>query len=300
MRTRWVLAFLGAFGTVEACGGSSIERHEGSGASAGDDDGGTSSAGSGSGATNSSGTNAGGTSGTSSSGSGGTSSGGTSSGGTSPEPTCAEDAQCPYPKSLCLTCENGAIACATPTCFAGKCSGAPAECPECRTDADCPALPIECARCGDGRTSCPSFECHGGKCLTRFDCTEPCAGRACGELCYPCTGSDCPSTELFTCDLDGVCSDGNPACLGHCETASDCPIPPPDCIECLDSSSCAQMACINGVCAMICDQRQRCDTVSDCEPTLECAVCPNESCGQRACIDGGCQRLCPESAQKSP
>jgi hypothetical protein len=332
MRTWWVLALVGALGPVAACGGSSIERHEGRGASAGDGDGGTSSGGTG-------GTSASGTSGTNT---GGTSAGGTGAGGSSgvggapdpcadvscgsfcgyctpndlqcngatgekfcdaegrcnpsqptcPEPTCTSAIQCPYPKSLCLTCGNGETMCATRTCVDGVCGLARPVCPECRTDADCPLLPIECETCDDGTTSCPSFECHGGQCLTRFDCNDPCAGRACGEACNPCTGSDCPLTEHFTCNLRGACGGANPACMGNCETASDCPTPPPDCIECLDSS-CAQMACINGLCELLCDRRQPCDAVSDCEPTLECVICPDESCGERACIDGGCHRLCP-------
>ena len=354
MRTWWVLALVGAFGSVAACGGSSIERREGSG----DGDGGTSSGDSGSGGTSAAGTSGTNTGGTSSGGSsaggmsgtntGGTSPGGSSAGGmgaggssgvggapdpcagvpcgtlcdhctlndpecnnrspdkfcdaegrcnrsqpTCPAPTCTSEVQCPYPKSLCLTCDNGEIVCATRTCVDGVCGLAPPECPECQTDPDCPPLPVECVTCADGTTSCPSFECHGGQCLTRLGCNDPCAGRACGEACNPCNGSDCPSTELFTCNLEGVCSSGNSACFGGCQTASDCPTPPPDCIECLEPGYCAQMACINRVCEMICDRRPPCDAVSDCEPTLDCALCPDDSCAAHACVDGGCHRLCP-------
>src|SRR5688572_245708 len=172
MRTWRVLALVGAFGSIAACGGSSIERREWSG----DGHGGTSSGDSGSGGTSAAGTSgtntggtnpggssAAGTSGTNTSGTnpGGSSAGGAGAGGSSgvggapdrcadvpcgtacgqctlndpecnnstsekfcdtegkctrsqptcPKPTCTSEVECPYPKSLCLTCENGAIAC---------------------------------------------------------------------------------------------------------------------------------------------------------------------------------------------
>jgi hypothetical protein len=164
--------------------------------------------------------------------------------------------------------------------------------PGCNTDSECPAPPLECVNCPDGSVSCPSPECTGGQCLVNWSSCIPCDQLGCGELCYPCNGSDCPPMELpLRCNAEGECTREPPACMGRCTTVDDCPIPPPGCELC-NSGSCAQMDCINGACEMVCDPRPYCTTANECPASEFCVMCPDATCAVPDCFKGRCDFSC--------
>jgi hypothetical protein len=322
MKIWWVFALVGGFWMVGACGGSSVEHREGSGASAGDaGEGGTSSGGSAAGGSTRGGANAGGAAAR-----GGTD--GAGGGVLDPcagkecyercsdcrpdDPACNPDAvarycdawgrcgppprcdvqpcetptDCPPLDLECVTCDDGRAACATPACIGGVCGTTPPLCPPCEVDDDCPPPPPYCASCEDGTPSCQGVECHEGQCLTRWSgCLgiDPCEGLRCGEICNPCNGSDCPSLELpFTCNLEGECTNERPACGGRCETATDCTFTGSLTI-CGDDAW--NMACTDGACEAVCDLRSHCGPERTCPPAVECRICSDGTCAEHACVN---------------
>ena len=217
---------------------------------------------------------------------------------------CEEDFDCAVDAGPCQMCEDGGYACPTAVCIANKCVHRGDTCAtKCETERDCPVLDIACTDCGDGNSACPVTKCTMGFCETSFPgCGnfDPCANQACGTDCKPC-GPDgmCDPPEYASyCSEQGKCVPGIPQCGMEpgtsCDTAMDCPIPPPECIAC-GNDTCAGFECLQGKCVFACPANPdpMCMTTDDCPPTdAICIMCPGGKCAVQACLDGACQMVC--------
>lgn len=254
-------------------------------------------------------------------GAGGGSSGG--AGGAGGGGVCASDSDCSAP-AVCEVCPDGTYSCASAACEQGACVGYFPPCggtgtggaggsgggSQCSSDVDC-AVPEMCQVCADGSYSCAKAECVAGQCATSYPACgggyDPCAGRACGEQCFPCDPSD-PScvapAVVFTCDGAGQCSVGKTDTCGsgnQCRTDSDCPMVGAPCEQCPDGSwSCPTSACVNGLCTGSwprCDHLppdpSGCTSDAQCNVTDSCKACSNGACASGVCTGGVCEWVCP-------
>jgi hypothetical protein len=282
---RWVI--MASVGTIAACGGvSDIGR--------GDNDpngmGNTGKGGSGVGATGS--------------GTGGKAGAPMGVGGGAPVGSeCMADFDCAVDAGPCQMCEDGGYACPSAVCVGNKCVHGGGTCATtCETEMDCPVLDIACTECGDGSTSCPVTKCTHGVCETSFPgCgdVDPCANQACGAECKPCGGDGmCAPDYASYCSEQGKCVPGIPQCGmdpgTSCDTAMDCPIPPPECIAC-GNDTCAGFECIESKCVFTCPANPHpvCMSTDDCPPVdAICRMCPGGECAEQACLDGACRMVC--------
>jgi hypothetical protein len=186
----------------------------------------------------------------------------------------------------------------------GQCVTGQTACgPQCKTTNDCP-IP-ECAPCPGGG-GCPTTECVSGQCVySGGGCNDPCAGKACGESCSTCTGNGCPPV-VESCDANGQCVTGQPACGPQCKVATDCPVP--DCVPCPGGGSggCPTADCVGGqcvysgggVCNDPCAGKACGDTCSTCAPGELCPPVIQSCDANGQCVPGvpACSTQCVTDA----
>ncbi len=118
------------------------------------------------------------------------------------------DPDCVQPTVLMYCDQNGACGMNFPSCDPGQCT----------SDADCPQMGAPCTPCPGGGMSCPSVACVNGACVGSWDgCKgyDPCANKACGDLCTLCDPADpdCAETAILKfCDANGQCGMTYPTC----------------------------------------------------------------------------------------
>lgn len=217
---------------------------------------------------------------------------------------CQDSGDCPDVGAPCEPCPDGSFACPGVDCIGGQCvfSGSSCQGQQCKDAGDCPAVGAPCQLCNDGSYACPWTDCVNGVCVGGFPgCPgfEPCDGKACGDPCTQCPPNDpgCAETSVLKfCDQNGSCQPNFPTCGGNnqCQSEKDCAVITV-CIPCPGTpGGCAQPACVNGKCDLVCppSPTPECKTSNECAQTEICKLCNDGSCASTVCIDGKCALAC--------
>ncbi len=165
----------------------------------------------------------------------------------------------------------------------GACVGDEPTAPECN------AVACEPGSCGPQPNGCGGFNecscgaglaCLSGQCVVPSCVATTCdaEGVSCGVIADGCGGlldcGPCPSCELL---------DRATACSGKCGFVSDGCGGVHACLDCAGGLTCAQGACVPGVCAPLtaCPAGLDCGYISDgCDGTVRCGECElPEACG---------------------
>jgi hypothetical protein len=188
-------------------------------------------------------------------------------------PECEVAADCPLTGYPCQECLGGAMACPIAQCIEQRCQTSFPTCiSECTVDSDCPASLAPCQQCPDGTAACPWAHCVNGACQNGIDTcdgTDACAGKTCGQTCWPCSGADCPAIPevVAYCNENLECQLNVPECANRCETHDECNMTD-DCPQCPGVSGCAARSCVDGACVLECPAPQ--DPCGGCASGEEC------------------------------
>jgi hypothetical protein len=144
----------------------------------------------------------------------------------------------------------------------------------CRSDSDCPQPGAPCTECSDGSVACPEVDCVRRRCVYSFpQCPppyDPCADKACGDLCTICDPADpdCVETAVVKlCQPDGGCSPNVPICE-------------------LQPNPCAVTLCPKGTTCVVSDTDPSQATCVPAEPKVACGGFLGTPCpGAGQCVD---------------
>ncbi|HSU42132.1 MAG TPA: hypothetical protein VLJ38_21275 [Polyangiaceae bacterium] len=191
---------------------------------------------------------------------------------TCPATECKVDDDCPKSKALCQLCADGSSACPWAHCDAGQCTAGIDTCPatECKVDGDCPKSQAPCQLCADGSSACPWAHCNAGQCTAGIDTcpapTDPCAGKACGDVCTTCTNGQGCLTVVMYCDANLTCQVSQPVCAKtSCTADTDCAPDNNICVDQIGGPGPAQ--------GFECATRQPCGSADPCACILNEGTC---------------------------